>query len=152
MKRNNKSRGVADRLAQECLGVRLRMLHRAVSRIYDDAFRPHGVRAGQTTILIAVAYGGSLKPSDLCRVLHMEKSTLSRDVTVLQRQGWLEVEPDEQGRGQILRVSKAGLALLEDILPAWEDAQRHVSALLGESGVNALHETARKLGFPACRR
>ena len=152
MKRNNKSRAVADRLARECLGVRLRMLHRAVSRIYDSAFRPHGVRAGQMTILIAVAYRGSLKPSDLCRVLHMEKSTLSRDVTVLQRQGWLEVEPDEQERGQILRVSRAGLALLENIFPAWEDAQRQVTALLGEAGVSALHETAHKLGFPACRR
>ena len=40
MKRENKLRELADRLARECLGVRLRMVHRAVSAMYDNALRP----------------------------------------------------------------------------------------------------------------
>jgi DNA-binding MarR family transcriptional regulator len=152
MKHDSNLRKVVDKLAQECLGVRLRMIHRAVSAIYDDALRPHGLRVGQMTILVAVAYIGSVKPGRLCRVMHMEKSTLSRDMAVLQRKGWLEVEPDPVGRGHTLRLSPSGAALLETCLPAWEEAQQQVIQLLGEAGVDAVHDTAQKLGFPVCRR
>jgi len=152
MKRSNYFRGLADKLAQECLGVRLRMIHRAVNGIYDHALRPHGLRGGQMSILVGVAYAGSVKPSRLCRVLHLEKSTLSRDVEVLQRKGWLEVEPDTQERGHTMRLSPSGAALLETVLPAWEEAQLQVTDLLGEAGVDAVHETASKLGFPVSPR
>lgn len=151
MKRDIELGKVVERLARECLGVRLRMIHRAVNGIYDSALRPHGLRASQMTILIVVAYAGSVKPSRLCRVLHLEKSTLSRDVEVLARKGWLEVEPDTEGRGQTLRLSSFGATLLKTTFPAWEEAQREVAELLGEAGVNAMHEIACKLGFPVSR-
>jgi DNA-binding MarR family transcriptional regulator len=151
MNRDCKVRKIADRLARECLGVRLRMVHRAVSGIYDEALRPHGLRIGQMTILVAVAYMGSVKPSRFCRVMHMEKSTLSRDAAVLLRKGWLEVESDADGRGQTLRLSQDGEKLLERVFPSWEQAQRQAEELLGEDGVTAMHRTAQKLGFPVCR-
>src|SRR5437868_1565067 len=75
-------------IAAECLAVRLRTLHRAVTALYDDALRPHGLRVGQLNLLVAVARMGIAKPGDLCRVLCMEKSTLSRDVEVMRRHGW----------------------------------------------------------------
>jgi DNA-binding MarR family transcriptional regulator len=146
--KHNKLRKLADQLARECLGLRLRMVHRAVGAIYDDALRPHHLRAGQMTLLICVAYVGTIKPSRLSRLLHMEKSTLSRDVAVLQRQGWIEVESDLQGPGQSLRLSPDGEKLLETAFPAWERAQHQAAELLGETGVNVMHETAQKLGFP----
>jgi DNA-binding MarR family transcriptional regulator len=151
MKHGTKPGEVVDMLARECLGVRLRMIHRAVNGIYDNALRPHGLRAGQMTILIGVAYAGSIKPGRLCRVMRMEKSTLSRDVEVLARKGWLAVEPDTEKRGQTLRLSSSGATLLKTVVPAWEQAQREVAELLGEAGVEAVHATARKLGFPICR-
>src|SRR5262245_59448709 len=70
-------------IAAECLAVRLRALNRAVSALYDDALRPHGLRVGQLNLLVAVARLGPAKPGDLCRFLCMEKSTLSRDVEVM---------------------------------------------------------------------
>lgn len=152
MQLDTKLRKLVDRLARECLGVRLRMIHREVNRIYESALRPHGLRAGQMTILVGVAYAGPVKPGRFCRAMRMEKSTLSRDVELLQRKGWLEVDPDPRGRGHVLRVSPAGAALLEAIMPAWEEAQRRVAELFGQAGVEAIHATAGKLGFPACGR
>jgi DNA-binding MarR family transcriptional regulator len=150
MKQDIELAKVVDRLARECLGVRLRMIHRVINGIYDNALRPHGLRAGQMTILIGVACAGPIKPGRLCHALRMEKSTLSRDVEVLARKGWLEVEPDTEGRGQTLRLSSSGATLLKTALPAWEEAQQEATELLGEAGLNAAHEIARKLGFPAC--
>src|SRR5271157_6409633 len=78
-------------IAAECLAVRLRALNRAVTALYDDALRPHGLRVGQLNLLVAVARMGAARPGDLCCVLHMDKSTLSRDVQVMCRNGWLTV-------------------------------------------------------------
>jgi DNA-binding MarR family transcriptional regulator len=152
MKPRTAPKALADRLARDCLGVRIRMIHRAVSALYDAALRPHGLRVGQMTLLVGVAYAGPIKPTRLGRVLHLEKSTLSRDVELLRRKGWIAVETDPEGRGQVLGLTAAGAAVLEAVLPAWEEAQAQAEELLGEAGVGVVHAVAAKLGFPVCGR
>ncbi len=76
----------AELIAGECLGGRMRILNRAVTALYDEALRPHGLRVGQMTLLAAVAQTGTEKPANLCRILSMEKSTLSRDVELMKPQ------------------------------------------------------------------
>ena len=78
----------AELIGGECLAVRLRTLSRAVNAIYDAALRPHGVRVGQLNLLVVVGRFGIAKPGDLCRILRMDKSTLSRDVELMRRNGW----------------------------------------------------------------
>ena len=121
----------AEIIAGECLAVRVRTLNRAVSALYDDALRPHGLRVGQLNLLVAVARMGTAKPGDLCRVLRMDKSTLSRDVEVMRRNGWLEVGDSADARARPLRLTAAGDALLEAVLPAWQNAQEKAGAMLG---------------------
>jgi DNA-binding MarR family transcriptional regulator len=89
----------AEVIARDCIAVRVRALNRAVTSLYDDALRPLGLRVGQLNLLVAVARMGTARPGDLCRLLRMEKSTLSRDVEVMRRNGWLEV--DESGGGRV---------------------------------------------------
>src|SRR3954469_25075445 len=79
----------AELIAGECLAVRVRTLNRAVTALYDEALRPHGLRVGQLNLLVAVARAGTARPGDLCRILRMDKSTLSRDVEVMRRNGWV---------------------------------------------------------------
>src|SRR6476469_692575 len=122
MPRASSDRPVAEVIAAECLAVRVRALNRAVTALYDEALRPHGLRVGQLNLLVAVARMGTARPADLCRVLCMDKSTLSRDVEVMRRNGWLEVE-SPGGRSRPLRLSPLGQALLERVAPAWRQAQ-----------------------------
>ena len=133
-----KRRGAAEEIARDCIAVRLRALNRAVSALYDEALRPHGLRVGQLNLLVAIARMGVARPSDVCRVLQMDKSTLSRDVEVMRRNGWLEVDDSAGGRARPLRVTAEGQALLEAVLPAWRRAQEKAEALLGEPGAAAI--------------
>jgi DNA-binding MarR family transcriptional regulator len=128
----------AEVIARDCIAVRVRALNRAVTALYDDALRPHGLRVGQLNLLVAIARFGTARPGDLCRVLRMEKSTLSRDVDVMRRNGWLEVEESAGGRARPLRLTPAGQALLEAVLPAWHAAQARARALIGNNGIAAL--------------
>jgi DNA-binding MarR family transcriptional regulator len=121
----------AEVIASECLAVRLRTLNRAISALYDEALRPHGLRVGQLNLLVAVARMGTARPGELCRLLRMDKSTLSRDVEVLRRNGWLEVDDSAGGRARPLRLTATGGALLEAVMPAWRQAQGEAKALIG---------------------
>src|SRR5947209_6217265 len=87
----------AEIIAGECLAVRVRTLNRAVTALYDEALRPHGLRVGQLNLLVAVARMRPARPGDFCQFLRVDKSTLSRDVEIMRRNGWLEVE-DSVGR------------------------------------------------------
>src|SRR6476469_3419941 len=105
MPRASSDRPVAEVIAAECLAVRVRALNRAVTALYDEALRPHGLRVGQLNLLVAVARMGTARPGDLCRFLRMEKSTLSRDVELMSRNGWLEVDGSGDKRARPLRIS-----------------------------------------------
>lgn len=135
------------RVAADCIAVRVRLIHRVISAIYDDALRPHGLRISQGNILVVVAQQGQIRPADLCRWLRIEKSTLSRDIEVMKRHGWIESDPPDGGRNQILCVTTAGLAMLAAITPAWEQAQAEARQCLGADGVDHLHAIADRLGL-----
>src|SRR3954471_24288797 len=135
----------AELIAGECLAVRVRTLNRAVTALYDEALRPHGLRVGQLKLLVAVARMGTARPGDLCRVLRMDKSTLSRDVEVMRRNGWLEVGDSADARARPLRPSAQGHALLEAVVPAWRQAQGEARGVMGGEAGEALGQVVDRL-------
>ncbi len=135
----------AELIAGECLAVRVRTLNRAVTALYDEALRPHGLRVGQLNLLVAVARMGTARPGDLCRLLQMDKSTLSRDVEVMRRNGWLEVDDSAGRRARPLKLTDRRSALLEAVVPAWRQAQEKARALIGDEATVALGQVVDRL-------
>lgn len=132
-----------DRIADECLAFRARLLSRTLTNLYDDAFRPLGLTAGQMNILVMVAKRGPIAPGEAAKGLSMEKSTLSRNVERMRSNGWLTVLPGETGRQQLLQISPAGRKLLLKALPLWSDAQARATDLLGERGAQSIQRTVK---------
>ena len=132
-------------IAEQCIAVRLRMLSRAVTRIYNRALRPYGLTTSQMNILVAIACLGEAKQHDVCQALHLEKSTLSRDVARMRRQGWLDDVPGADGRVALLRITPAGKRLVEEATPAWQQAQAQATTLLGARQVSTLSRAATTL-------
>lgn len=118
------------------------MLNRRITRIYDEALRPHGVKVTQLNLLVAIANLDQAHPSELVTSLGLEKSTLSRNIKLLASHGWVEVWLAADGRGQLLTLSDSGGALLEAVLPAWRLAQQRAADLLGASLSGALGEVS----------
>lgn len=134
-----------DKVAGECIAVRVRMVNRVVSNIYDDELRSLDLKVSQMNILVAAAKAGAVRPVDLCAYLHLDVSTLSRNVERMKARGWLEVAPSEDGRSQPFRLTPRGRALLNKALPAWDRAQRQVKKLLGDGFVEQLKQTTHTL-------
>jgi hypothetical protein len=128
MTHDQKTSPAIDAIARTCIAVRLRLLNRVVTNLYDDALRPLGLKVSQLNLL------------------QLDTSTLSRNVERMRAKGWLEVVPGEDARPQPFRLTAQGRRLLEKAVPAWEEAQGKATALLGDEGLALLDKAARKLG------
>ena len=132
---------LAELVARDCIATKVRLLNRAVTAIYDEALRPYGLKVTQMTVLVTVAKIGHASPGAVGRILHMEKSTLSRNVDRMRARGWLDTVPTEDGRAHLLRVTPRGRRLLEEAHAAWSRAQERTSKVLGEQGVRGISRT-----------
>jgi len=132
-------------IASHCIAGRLRLLNRVVTNLYDDALRPHGLRLSQGSVLAVTAMLGVARPAEVCDILELDTSTLSRTVERMVANGWLEILPDEDGRSHPFRLTGEGRRLMEKAIPAWEEAQARARKLLGEDGQRLLDAVIRRV-------
>jgi len=126
-------------IATNCIAGRLRLLNRVVTNLYDDALRPFGLRLSQGNVLAITAKLGVARPADVCDILELDTSTLSRTVDRMVDNGWLEIVPDDaDARSQPFRLTAEGRRLMERAFPAWERAQADAKKLLGGDGLKLL--------------
>ena len=107
--------------------------------------RPLGVKASQLNILVAAWKMGTATPQKVCEVLHLDPSTLSRNVERMRAAGWLETVAADDGRAQPFRLTDAGRKLLEKAVPLWETAQEEAKRVLGNAAVAAMERTVKSL-------
>lgn len=132
-------------IATTCIAGRLRLLNRVVTNLYDDALRPFGVKLSQGNVLAVTAKLGVARPAEVCGILELDTSTLSRTVERMVANGWLEILPDDDGRSHPFRLTEAGKRLMEKAIPAWEQAQAEARKLLGEDGLRLLDTAIQRL-------
>jgi DNA-binding MarR family transcriptional regulator len=136
-----------DAFGPDCIAVRVRLLNRVVTKLYDDALRPLGLKVSQLNVLVLAGKLGLARPAQVCDLLRLDTSTLSRSVERMRAKGWLEVVPGEDARTQPFRLTPQGERLLEQVVPAYERAQKEASQLLGRDGRALLSALAEKLGM-----
>jgi len=144
MKPSSKQKKIVNSIATGCLSVRLRLLNRKVGIIYDEALRPHGIKASQLNILVAVSAFGRATSRQLCYMLHMDTSTFSRALARLKKKQWLSVEPSGEGKILRIEVTNEGFKKVEAVYPDWQRAQREVVEVLGESASDTIVSAGNK--------
>lgn len=133
-----------DTIAKTCIAGRLRLLNRVVTNIYDDALRPLGLKISQGNILILTGKMGVASPVQVCEYLQLDISTLSRNVDLMRKNGWLEDVPGVDARSHPFRLTEEGKRLIEKAIPAWEKAQAEARELLGDDLVSLLSKAAKR--------
>jgi len=111
-----------------CLCLTARRKARAITRIYEERLRPHGLRATQFSVLAALALKGPTPISELAEFLVLERTTLTRSAALLERKGWLGRAPSDDAREHRLRITPAGRRKFERAFPAWKETQDLVAA------------------------
>ena len=118
--------------AAACTCAKLRMAARAVTQAYDAALAPSGLRATQFTVLVALGHIGRAPLSRLAEALVMDRTTLSRNLRPLERDGLIATGlVDDDRRVREIRLTAKGRKALEKALPLWEKAQKRMREGLG---------------------
>ena len=133
---------MAREILRDCVCSRTRMLDRVLSRLFDDSLAPLGVRANQLTVLALIGAMEGLRAVDVAQYLEMDKSTVSRGLTLLRARGWIEESAGPTKGSRHLDVSAQGRALLHRTLPLWRSAVEEAREALGEESVEALRGAA----------
>jgi DNA-binding MarR family transcriptional regulator len=137
----------AAEVVRDCIATRLRMADRVITKVYDDALRPLGLKVTQMTMLVVAEDRGLIRQSEVGARLRLDDSTLSRNLERMRANGWLEEVEGDDARVHSYRLTEAGRALLDRAIPAWRGAQAEARRLLGDAGVQALQSFAEDQGL-----
>ena len=109
-----------------------------MTRYYDSLLTASGLRVTQFIVLVGVVRGLGTTLTKLSKALGMDRSSLSRNLRPLLRDGLVEVIPATDRRRRALHVTKVGERQLARSIPAWRQAQEHVLATVGGEKWQAL--------------
>ena len=107
------------------------MASRAVTRLYDDTLRPVGLRATQLVLLVAIGSGEAVSITALAKFIGMDRSTLTRNLAPLERDGLVRVGNEGWRRSRTIEITKKGSARSREALSFWEKAQNTLRKKLG---------------------
>jgi DNA-binding MarR family transcriptional regulator len=137
---------IADDLAAEvggaCLGMRVARLHRVVTRLYEQALQAAGLTQPQMEVLTTlISAAGPVRPAALAARLMLERSTINRNLALMQNRGWVAAaETSATGRAMSVTITGAGIAAFTSAGTAWRRAQADAARMLGPDAAPMLDQ------------
>src|SRR5579859_7177425 len=89
----------------QCVCAALRRADRMITQIYDAILAPSGLHITQFTLLATLA---EASPISINRLVMMDRTTLTRDLGLLSKQGWVRIEVGEDHRLRFVTLTEEG--------------------------------------------
>ena len=128
-----------------CYCAAIRSAARKTTALYDEALAPAGVNLAQYSLLRKIDRAGTVSLTELGRLAELDRSTVGRNVKVLERLRLVRVASAEDHREAAVRLAPAGAETLRRAAPFWEEAQRSVETILGAGGAEQMRTLALRL-------
>ena len=130
-KQENISLETALMVRDTCLCLATQKAARALSRLFDDAFRSLGITSGQFSLMMALSRPAPWRIGDLAAFLAMDRTTITANLKPLEREGFVSIESDAADkRGRNAKLTPAGRKLLARAVPIWKEMHREVDRKL----------------------
>jgi DNA-binding MarR family transcriptional regulator len=127
------TRRVSDKnLQKRCVCFDVRKAARAISKLYDDFLRPAGLRVTQFSLLMAAKKSGTVTVTRLSKISISDRTTLTRNLTVLEKKGLIRIESGEDRRERLVSLTDKGHDVVKESVMLWEKAQSHIIDRMGE--------------------
>jgi DNA-binding MarR family transcriptional regulator len=125
-------------ILETCACEALRRTSRSVTARYRHALAATGVRPAQLPILLAARLFGRVPVSALAQRIGLDRTTLTRNLAVLEAQRLVAVEDDDDRRVRLIVLTDAGRAALQPVYDAWREEQARVAEAFGAERLKAL--------------
>ncbi|MGH1352491.1 MAG: MarR family winged helix-turn-helix transcriptional regulator [Methyloligellaceae bacterium] len=129
-----------------CLVLKTRRAARAITRRYNALLNPYGIQSIQASLLFAIDRGGFKSISEMADWLSIERSALTRNISLLRERGLICSDENKQGKAQKVILSADGRKLIETISPLWLQAQDAVREEVGEESWDKIQNALAAIG------
>ena len=128
-----------------CACATARHVARALTQLYDTALKDTGLEAPQFALLMAIDQIGPCNQSALGERYALDKTTVSRNVKWLERQGWVHVSIGQSRRDRELTLTPEGRKRLIAARPKWRKAQELLRSEMSDDDWNAMFRAFGKI-------
>jgi len=127
---------------EHCIGNRLRCLSRIVDKDFRSSLKDFDITESQLSILFALTKLGKVEQGKIGETLVLERSTVSRNVKILERRRIITKSSDYRPE---IELTKEGHELVQTIMPIWESLMDSLMDKIGNEGLENLNSLENKL-------
>lgn len=127
-----------DKAASHCICINLRQASQTITQFYDTALEPSGLKVTQFSVLKAARYLEPVSISDLADYLGLDRTTLGRNLRILEREKLVTLGPGQDHRERVVRMTEQGQVAFQLAYPLWKLAQSKLTQGLGKEQVEIL--------------
>jgi DNA-binding MarR family transcriptional regulator len=130
-----------------CACNQLRCASRGITQLYEGALASSGLKVTQLPILVALGVAGDLSVSTLADALALDRTTLTRNLKVLDERGLVRTrDSEDDARVRMVSLTLQGSDVLSRALRRWEEIQTVVEERFGRERLTALYAELDALG------
>jgi DNA-binding MarR family transcriptional regulator len=120
-----------------CACAAVRHAARLVTQLYEEELRAH-LAMPQFALLSVIRHRPGCSQAVLARALDFDKTTLSRNLKLMEKNGWIThaLSSDQRVRGY--RITPAGVGLLLAAKPGWDRAQSRFRSAMSKGQWDAM--------------
>lgn len=124
----------------ECdFGWHGRIAVRMIGRFLDRRLQQTGFSSTQFTLLCLIASARNDTLGALAEAAGLDQSTLTRNLEILERAGWVEIVTAEKDRRKrAVWLTETGAFKLQDAMPVWREACDALTEKLGPGAIGQL--------------
>ncbi|ARU06088.1 MarR family transcriptional regulator [Comamonas serinivorans] len=130
---------------ERCNCFLIRSLSRKITQLYDDVLAPSGLRGTQFSLMLTARKGLDGAPASVSALadrLNTDRTTLTRNLRILQAAGHIELVAGRDARSKCVQLTPAGEAALSHAQTLWREAQREVRTRCGDDTVDQFQQLA----------
>ena len=131
-----------------CLCIDLRSAAQRLTQVYDEAMAPSGISVTQFSQLHLIQSLDNPTLTELAEASQLERSTLGRNIKVLERMGLVRTKVGADARSKTIHLSRKGVNTFKRAAPFWYAVQSELMERLGMDGRGRLDEMLQSLTAP----
>ncbi len=117
---------------ENCACFNVRKTARVLTQEYDQFITPSGLKTTQFSALAVIDRLGPVMMTDLARAMEIERTSLTRNLKLIEQDGFITTRPGEDARSRIVEITGAGREKLKEAQVLWKNIQSRIVGNFGE--------------------
>jgi DNA-binding MarR family transcriptional regulator len=113
-----------------CFCITARGLANRLTQLYDQRLETCGLKVTQYSVIKKIVKQPEITVSELATQCHLDRTTLTRNLHVLEKNGWIEFTEGSDRRQKRVRLTSEKANAFRAACATWEELQDELNTLV----------------------